>query len=134
MKGTHRNVSRAARRVVLIDHLDESEGAETITYAADGVSYEIDLSEENAKKFRSVLDPYITASRRVEAAPPEPVSIARASSRRRSSGSSGGSGGARSRQDLAEIRKWAQEQGMDVAARGRIKQEIIDKYDEAHTS
>jgi hypothetical protein len=32
----------------LIDDLDGTEGAETVAFALDGVSYEIDLSEKNA--------------------------------------------------------------------------------------
>ena len=118
-----------AQKVMLIDDLDGSEGAETITYTVDGVQYEIDLSEKNAKRFRSALEEFIKASRRVEAPPPAPVSITRTGTRRRSSsGTDGGSG----RSDLAEIRKWAQENGHQVAERGRVKKEIIDAYDEAH--
>src|SRR4051794_34130283 len=120
-----------AQRVMLIDDLDGSEGAETLHYTVDGVEYEIDLSEKNAKRFRSTLEEFTKASRRVEAAPRAPVSITRAGgTRRRSSSSADGGGSGRS--DLAEIRKWAQEQGMQVAERGRIKKEIIDAYDEAH--
>lgn len=115
-----------AQRVMLIDDLDGSEGAETIRYSVGEDEYEIDLSEKNAKKFRDTLQQYMQASRRVEAAPPPPVSIASATRRRRSDIGSGG------RSDLAEIRKWAHEQGMQVAERGRIKKEIIDAYDEAH--
>jgi hypothetical protein len=114
---------------MLIDDLDGSGGAETLRYTVDGVEYEIDLSEKNAQKFRATLEEYTNASRRVEAAPRAPVSITRASSTRRRS-SSGEGGGTRS--DLAEIRKWAQENGHQVAERGRIKKEIIDAYDEAH--
>jgi hypothetical protein len=95
-----------AQRVMLIDDLDGSEGAETITYSVDGQEYEIDLSEDNAKKFRDTLDKYLKASRRVEAPPPVPVSIVRAGKQQRSS--SGGS--STGRKDLAAIRVWAQEQ------------------------
>jgi hypothetical protein len=44
---------------------------------------------------------------------------------RRRSGRSG-------RDDIPQIRAWAEAQGMDVSARGRIKKEILDAYDEAH--
>src|SRR3954449_1162245 len=46
-----------AQRLMLIDDLDESEGAETITYTVNGQDYEIDLSEENATRFYDVLGP-----------------------------------------------------------------------------
>jgi hypothetical protein len=118
-----------AQKVVLIDDLDESEGAETIRYMVDGVEYEIDLSEKNAQEFRTALQKYINASRLVEAQTPAPVSVTRAGTRRRSS-SSGGS----RREDLAEIREWAKQQGEEVAPRGRIRKKIIEDYDRAHSS
>jgi hypothetical protein len=118
-----------ARQVVFTDDLDGSPNAKTIPYRFDGVDYEIDLSEKNEKEFRDVLDKYITASRRPEKTSPSESISSRASTRRRSSSSRSSGAG---REDLAEIRKWAQDEGLDVAARGRIKQEIIDKYDEAH--
>jgi hypothetical protein len=114
-----------AQKVMLIDDLDGSEGAETIKYSVDGQEYEIDLSEKNAERFRSVLKEFIDASREVEQAPVLTFAPAR-SSRRQSSGSSG-------RDDIAQIRAWAEAQGMEVNARGRIKKEIIEAYDAAHS-
>jgi hypothetical protein len=73
-----------AQRLILIDDLDESEGAETITYTVNGQDYEIDLSEENAQRFYDVLGPYIEKSRRVQR---QPVPTSRRDGRRRSSGS-----------------------------------------------
>ena len=91
------------------------------------MGYEIDLSETNAQKFRSTLEKYIKVSRLVERQPAL-VSVGRgerSATKRRGAGSSG-------RDDLAEIRAWAQAQGMQVAERGRIKKEIIDEYDQKH--
>jgi len=111
-----------AQRLILIDDLDESEGAETITYTVNGQDYEIDLSEENAQRFYDVVGPYIEKSRRVQRqAAPTP----RRGDRRRSSGSG--------RDDIQQIRAWAQSQGMDVSERGRVKKDIIDAYDQAHS-
>jgi hypothetical protein len=36
------------------------------------------------------------------------------------------------RDDIPQIRAWAEANGYDVSARGRIKKEVIDAYDEAH--
>jgi|SRR3954454_6278104 len=113
-----------AQKVMLIDDLDGSEGAETIRYSVDGKDYEIDLSEKNAERFRSTLREFIDASREVEQPPVLTLAPARASRR-----SSGGSG----RDDIAQIRAWAESQGMDVSARGRIKNEVIAAYDQAHS-
>ena len=111
-----------AQRLVLIDDLDESEGAETITYTVNGQDYEIDLSEENAQRFYDVLGPYIEKSRRVQRqAAPTP----RRGDRRRSSGSG--------RDDIPQIRAWAEANDYKVSGRGRIKKDVIDAYDQAHS-
>ena len=114
-----------AQKVMLIDDLDQSEGAETIRYSVDGKDYEIDLSEKNAQRFRDALREFIDASREVEQPPALTLTPAR-TTRRQSSGGSG-------RDDIAQIRSWAEGQGMDVSARGRIKKEIIEAYDQAHS-
>jgi hypothetical protein len=111
-----------AQRLMLIDDLDESEGAETITYTVNDQDYEIDLSEENAQRFYDVLGPYIEKSRRVER---QPAPTARGDGRRRSSRNGRG--------DIPQIRAWAEANGHEVSARGRIRKEVIDAYDHAHS-
>ena len=51
--------------VHLIDDLDASEASETLRFEVDGRPYEIDLSSDNAQKFRSEIAPYIRHARRV---------------------------------------------------------------------
>src|SRR6476659_8062445 len=55
-----------AQRVVvtLEDDIDGGEAAETVSFALDGVSYEIDLSEANASKLRDDLASWIGHARR----------------------------------------------------------------------
>jgi hypothetical protein len=48
-----------AHHFILVDDIDGSEVAETITYTINGQDYEIDLSEDNAEKFHDTLEPYI---------------------------------------------------------------------------
>ena len=105
--------------VVLIDDLDGSEADETIRFALDGVSYEIDLSSKNATKLRNALAPYIAAARRVggRAARGRAVKTTR--------------GAASRKPETAEIRAWAREQGYEVSDRGRIPSEIIEAYKKA---
>src|SRR3954449_13274410 len=74
-----------AKKVMLIDDLDGSEGAETIKYSVDGQDYETDLSEKNAERFRSLLKEFIDASRTV--ARPTLTNFAPAHPRRQSTGS-----------------------------------------------
>jgi hypothetical protein len=101
----------------LIDDLDGGEAAETVTFGLDGYSYEIDLSTKNATKLRSALATYVEHGSRVS-------TRAVAS---RGGGRARGSAAAEREQNQA-IRAWAERKGYDVAPRGRIKQEIVDKY------
>lgn len=79
--------------VSLLDDLDGKAAGETVQFALDGVSYEIDLPKKNAKKLRSALRPWLTAGRRTGG-----------SRRRRGVRSASASIG---RTDSAAIREWA---------------------------
>ena len=49
--------------VELVDDIDGSAAQQTVTFALDGVSYEIDLSQRHAQQLRSVLAGYIDQAR-----------------------------------------------------------------------
>ena len=51
--------------VVLEDDVDGTAAAETVAFALDGVSYDIDLSHANAEKLRAALAPWVGHARRV---------------------------------------------------------------------
>lgn len=61
-----------AQKVLIqtLSDLSEKEGAKTLSYALDGTSYEIDLTDEEAEEFRETLAPYVVASRKVGGQPP----------------------------------------------------------------
>jgi Lsr2 len=101
--------------VVLIDDLDGSEAEESVKFALDGVTYEIDLSSKNAAKLRKELGSYVGSARRVggRAVRGRAAKPARGSARK---------------PETAEIRAWARDQGYDVSDRGRIPAEIIEAY------
>ncbi|OJX97477.1 Lsr2 protein [Salana multivorans] len=102
---------------VLIDDIDGGEAAESVTFGLDGVTYEIDLSVENAAKLREDLAGWIGAARR--------------SGGRR--GATPARGKARSSSgDAAAIRAWAQANGHTVSPRGRIPAEIRAAYEAAN--
>jgi hypothetical protein len=107
--------------VVLVDDLDGSEAAETVSFGLDGVQYEIDLSENNADKLREVLAGYIGHARRAGGR----RKTGSASSRSTSNGRSGGA-------SAADVRAWARENGWDVPERGRVSAEVREAYDAAH--
>jgi hypothetical protein len=101
-------------RVVLIDDLDGSEAAETVSFALDGTTYEIDLSADNAAKLRDALSPWVSQGRRTGGR-------ARRGTRSTAPAS-----------DTTKVREWAKANGYSVSDRGRISQEIRDAYDAAH--
>lgn len=96
-----------------VDDLDgTSSAAELVGFGLDGETYEIDLTESNADRLRSVLAEFVGAARKTT---PKP----RAGSK---------PGGASGPSETAEIRAWAQSQGLDVSDRGRIPQVVVDAY------
>ena len=110
-----------AKRVIheLIDDINGQAADETVTFALDGVQYQIDLTSKNAAKLRNALAPFVAAGTKIGRG-----------------GITGGRGrDARgrgsSRSDRAQnqaIREWATTKGIPVSDRGRIKQEIVDRY------
>ncbi len=104
--------------VVLIDDIDGGKAAETVTFALDGVSYEIDLSDKNARKLRDDFATWTGHARRSGAA--------KAASRRRAGASTAKRG------DLGAVREWARANGHTVSDRGRISADVLAAYDKAH--
>jgi hypothetical protein len=108
-------------QIILEDDLDGGEADETVSFALDGTSYEIDLNADNADKLRGVLAPYVGHARKVTGS----------RGGRRSGGATRASGGG-SGPSPKEVREWARENGHEVPDRGRIPQEVRDAYDAAH--
>lgn len=106
-----------ARKVTieLVDDYDgQSPAEETLAFALDGVSYEIDLSVLNSGTLRGVFEQWIPHARKAGRArrAKNPAKTDRALTR--------------------TIREWAREQGLDVSGRGRIPVEISKAYNDAH--
>ena len=88
--------------------------AETVNFAIDGVTYEIDLNADHAATLRADLARWIGHARRT-------------GGRR---GAASAKAGER-RNDLAQIRDWARANGHEVSSRGRISAKLQDAYDRA---
>lgn len=99
-------------QVVLVDDIDGGSAAETVSFAVDGVSYEIDLNPGNAIRLRDALAPWVGSARRV-------------SGRRTRRGASRASGGGKN----AEIREWARTHGYSVRDRGRIPADVVAAFE-----
>ena len=104
-------------QVILVDDLDGGSADETVSFALDGVAYEIDLSDKNAAAFRDSLAQYVGLARRVGGR-----SSGRGSGRRKSGGDN----------RTAQIRKWARANGHQVNERGRIPATVVEAYEKAH--
>ena len=110
-----------AKRVIqeLIDDINGQPADESLTFGLDGVQYEIDLTSKNATKLRDALAPFMAAGTKVGRGG---VTGARGRDGR-------GRPAARSDRQLNQaIRDWAKSMKIDVSDRGRIKQEIVDRY------
>lgn len=104
-----------AKKVVvqLVDDIDGGAASETVVFALDGTTYEIDLSDDHAAQLRESLSYWIANGRRStgrRAAPRGP---------RRAGGNS----------DTARIREWARSQGIPVPERGRVSAELRERYE-----
>ena len=109
-----------AKRTIhmLVDDIDGGEAEETVKFSIDGAQYEIDLSKKNAAKMRDVLAPFVAAG----------TKVARAGAAVRVPAARGRGTAAVDRDQNRAIREWAQGKGIAVSDRGRIKQEIVDRY------
>ncbi|MEU8920765.1 Lsr2 family protein [Kitasatospora sp. NPDC048545] len=111
-------------QVILEDDLDGGSADETVTFALDGVAYEIDLKSANADKLRGLLAPYVEKGRKQSGR----LAGARRPGRTSAQRPSG------SAPDTAKVRAWAKEQGMEVNDRGRVPSTVREAYDKANAS
>lgn len=104
--------------VKYVDDLDGSEAAGEFVFGCDGIAYSIDLSAENSDRVEDFLAPYIAVARKLGK-----ISAGNVTPIRRA-------GGAASTDRLQNqvIREWARGQGMQVAERGRIPADVVEKY------
>jgi hypothetical protein len=96
-------------------HGDETPGVETVNFAVDGATYEIDVCEAHGAKLRSAFAPYVAAGRRAGRGGTA------AGRRRRGQRSAGGV-------DPAAVRAWARSHNVKVSERGRISAELLARY------
>lgn len=95
--------------VQLVDDLtgESTDDVSTVRFGLDGAGYEIDLTEDNAKQFRATLVVYVESARRIDG---------------------------RFDGEAAQIRMWAQENGFEISARGRISGQVVDAYFEERSA
>ena len=113
-------VTVAQKTVVTFeDDLDGSEAEGTVTFALNGVQYELDLSKKNRDKLLKALEPYVSGDRKVSA---------RATAVR----SSRGAASAPKRHDQSAVREWAKSQHLKISDRDVSPTDVLAKYEAAH--
>ena len=100
--------------ITLEGDLDGGDATETVSFALDGRSYEIDLNDKNAQALRDALARYVGAARRAGGG------RGSASKRRTQVGTS-----------AREIRDWARSNGHKVPDRGRIPADVREAFEAA---
>lgn len=103
-----------ARKIVteLIDDIDGNPADETVGFALDGVTYEIDLTKKNAAGLRNAFGKYVGAGRRTRGGRPRATRSRVAS-------------------DSRTIREWAKANNVPVTERGRIPASVVEQFNEA---
>jgi len=104
--------------VQLVDDLDGSKAAETVSFGLDGDRFEIDLSTKNAKQLRKELAEYVAAARSGQTV--SPLAAPARQTRRRGQSGEGVS--------PAELRAWALSAGIAISDRGRVSADIRQRY------
>jgi hypothetical protein len=94
--------------IELFDDIDGGKASETVEFGLEGVTYVIDVNEKNAKKLRGAFQPFIDHARR---------------------------SGGRKRQPTASrdfdpkaVRRWAEANGIELSARGRISSTVVEQF------
>lgn len=100
-------------QITLVDDIDGSAADETVSFALDGTSYEINLSSDNADKLREALAGYVGVSRK--------ISKSGKAFKKTTVGAS-----------AREVRDWAKSSGYAVPDRGRIPADVQKAFDAAH--
>jgi hypothetical protein len=100
-----------------VDDLEEAKSPgrevpadETLRFTFGGAEYEIDLTKENAAKFRKKMEPYTQAARKTRGRYPQRTQAHRVRS--------------------ADIRQWARDHGREVSERGRIPASVVAAYEQ----
>ena len=108
--------------VEILDDIDGSAAAQTVQFGLDGVTYEIDLSDDNAAALRDELARFIAATRRIGG---RKVRVATGQSTTTST---------TDRERNQQIRAWANASGYEVSERGRLSSEVIAAFEQAQVA
>jgi hypothetical protein len=101
---------------LLQDDVDGSDASQTVSFALDGATYEIDLSDKNASALRDSLSPWIAPARRLRGRG-RPAVLGKTKTF--------------DQVDNRSVRAWATANKIEISNRGRIAADVIDQYRKA---
>lgn len=119
---------------VTVDDLDgKTPSVKTLVLTVDGIAYELDLGEKNLARLHRALEPFTAVARTVQVKKARKRTTAKtttakaaatkpATRRRRKS----------TEPSPNQIRAWAQENGIEVGAAGRVSKSVKDAFIAAH--
>jgi hypothetical protein len=104
-------------QVMLLCDLDDGDvdAEETLQFSLGNSANEVDVCAKHAQQLREGLEPFVEHGRKVSST----------TSNRRRQRTAG------NRQETADIRTWAKEQGIHINGRGRIPASVVKEYDAA---
>ena len=106
------------KKTVLVDDINGEEGAESLAFALDGISYEIDLIPANRLKLEEALLPFINSGRRIrlnmQANQPKYPKLTAVAPRAF---------------DPVQVRAWAAANNVQIGDRGRIPGPVVQQYE-----
>ena len=106
------------KKLVLVDDINGEEGAESVAFALDGTSYEIDLIPANKAKLEDALRPFVNSGRRIRLGmhtPGKTLHIAPVKTRSF---------------DPVQVRAWARANNVTIAGKGRIPAPVVEQYED----
>lgn len=110
-----------------LDEPTDPRDAETVAFFhSSGQRYELDVCDEHAQALQDaleVIDDFAARGRRATATTPAPTS-----GKRRNTGQRISTGA----HNPKEVRAWAIAQGIEVPARGRLPETVLEKYRTEH--
>ncbi|MET3206290.1 UNVERIFIED_ORG: hypothetical protein ABIB21_003109 [Arthrobacter sp. UYEF13] len=86
---------------------------ETVGFGLDGAEYEIDLAGQNADELRGILARFVDAGRKTAGGITKRTPAVRH---------------VPPAADTKAVRAWAEENGIEVNSRGRIKADVVQRY------
>ncbi|MBC7518803.1 MAG: Lsr2 family protein [Microbacteriaceae bacterium] len=104
--------------VIITSDLSNAPDAATVLFGWNGRSYQVDLTADEKRDFEAALQPYLGVAQ---------IANKKSSQREPSRAVAVGL-------VPATVRAWAFSNGVDVPKRGRIPQDVIQRFQEAHSS